>query len=70
MSIVCTYQLSNFNPRPPRGGRPAAGFKVTAGAGISIHALREEGDGAWDGVQYWLGDFNPRPPRGGRPKCF
>ena len=50
MSIVCTYQLSNFNPRPPRGGRPAAGFKVTAGAGISIHALREEGD-RWQGYQ-------------------
>ena len=29
----------NFNPRPPRGGRP----RIHAN-GISIHALREEGD--------------------------
>ena len=59
-------QLSNFNPRPPRGGRPAAGFKVTAGAGISIHALREEGD-LLHPCRYTVPPyFNPRPPRGGR----
>ena len=61
-----TYSKSNFYPRPPRGGRPAAWcsppmwglFLSTpsarrathqrisdgAGAAISIHALREEGD--------------------------
>ena len=33
---------------------------------ISIHALREEGDG-WHGLCYAaLSDFYPRPPRGGR----
>ena len=35
---------NNFYPRPPRGGRPS--FLVSAAVcfGISIHALREEGD--------------------------
>ena len=33
-----------FYPRPPRGGRPAAGLTITASTKISIHALREEGD--------------------------
>ena len=36
-----------FYPRPPRGGRPAAGLTITASTKISIHALREEGDGFW-----------------------
>ena len=35
--------------------------------GISIHALREEGDRDLVGQQNQIGDFYPRPPRGGRP---
>ena len=34
----------HFYPRPPRGGRPATGTLGTGAPGISIHALREEGD--------------------------
>ena len=34
----------HFYPRPPRGGRRRGGGNVTHGDGISIHALREEGD--------------------------
>ncbi len=34
---------------------------------ISIHALREEGDGAAAGIMRPVCDFYPRPPRGGRP---
>jgi len=34
----------NFNPRPPRGGRPVSCFHFQLTARISIHALREEGD--------------------------
>ena len=34
-----------FYPRPPRGGRPAARVRVAGVHRISIHALREEGDG-------------------------
>ena len=35
--------------------------------GISIHALREEGDGRDLHLVFPLWDFYPRPPRGGRP---
>ena len=34
----------NFYPRPPRGGRPAPEHLRRNRRGISIHALREEGD--------------------------
>ena len=34
---------------------------------ISIHALREEGDGILPMLRSALLDFYPRPPRGGRP---
>ena len=39
-------------------------------AWISIHALREEGDGAAPGMQSVQPHFYPRPPRGGRPGCL
>ena len=34
----------NFYPRPPRGGRPPSAGCFRGSLGISIHALREEGD--------------------------
>ena len=34
----------NFNPRPPRGGRPTIETTTETPKEISIHALREEGD--------------------------
>ena len=37
--------ITNFNPRPPRGGRRDAGGYAAGDAGISIHVLREEDDG-------------------------
>ena len=40
-----------FNPRPPRGGRPADLLWAGALYSISIHALREEGDTQ---VVWWL----------------
>ena len=56
----------NFYPRPPRGGRHDGEEQEAGGQKISIHALREEGDGG--GVQQIppQADFYPRPPRGGR----
>ena len=36
---------SDFNPRPPRGGRLAGALNLVTHDLISIHALREEGDG-------------------------
>ena len=35
---------SDFNPRPPRGGRPEGDHRHHQMRRISIHALREEGD--------------------------
>ena len=36
----------HFYPRPPQGGRPAGAGHGSGQAGISIHALRKEGDAA------------------------
>ena len=56
-----------FYPRPPRGGRQKAKIMAASILEISIHALREEGDG---GFLFLCGQkifyFYPRPPRGGR----
>ena len=41
---------------------------ITKERGISIHALREEGDLHGDSDKSMQGYFYPRPPRGGRPK--
>ena len=56
----------NFNPRPPRGGRPLTAQRDVLGTFISIHALREEGDDGHKKRISIIDDFNPRPPRGGR----
>ena len=56
----------DFNPRPPRGGRPLRYERRRAGHQISIHALREEGDSLSFASSNVSFDFNPRPPRGGR----
>ena len=58
---------SHFYPRPPRGGRRVFCTDIKPNNFISIHALREEGDG----TAYRSGcrtsiNFYPRPPRGGR----
>ena len=57
---------ADFYPRPPRGGRPPGMPCVSQWVGISIHALREEGDHLCDGIYHHLHHFYPRPPRGGR----
>ena len=48
--------------------RRATGYALPAAGGdrISIHALREEGDGDSPLPLIFIGDFYPRPPRGGR----
>ena len=55
-----------FYPRPPRGGRRLPPASVSAQSAISIHALREEGDGAGGRHYRRENHFYPRPPRGGR----
>ena len=41
--VMIQRAVSDFNPRPPRGGRHGGGSATTA-CGISIHAPREGGD--------------------------
>ena len=43
------------------------GGQVGGMVAISIHALREEGDGKYDPARSKRKYFYPRPPRGGRP---
>ena len=43
---------NNFYPRPPRGGRPGKSGGSSSGSGISIHALREEGDAVLLGIRH------------------
>ena len=57
---------TDFYPRPPRGGRPYDDGYSAGRADISIHALREEGDGMYRPVILHPQNFYPRPPRGGR----
>ena len=44
MAVARRITLRYFYPRPPRGGRPGERRQHGADRGISIHALREEGD--------------------------
>ena len=65
MAIHC-FGCINFYPRPPRGGRLVKSILIHKAVGISIHALREEGDG-FEIFQFLEHcHFYPRPPRGGR----
>ena len=57
---------ADFYPRPPRGGRLIVQVKLQLFMQISIHALREEGDGFNLRFCRNRGNFYPRPPRGGR----
>ena len=59
-------QHFDFNPRPPRGGRPYSPVREPRPLVISIHAPREGGDAAAFAPAMSAANFNPRPPRGGR----
>ena len=48
LRLVITYSgLYDFYPRPPRGGRHQQTGSSVGCTVISIHALREEGDGGF-----------------------
>ena len=64
LQVIVNY----FNPRPPWGGRRHSSLGCRYSHGISIHALRGEGDDAQPGDAVKRNDFNPRPPWGGRRK--
>ena len=56
-----------FYPRPPGGGRHIGLHCRNQRGGISIHALRVEGDRALRGFTFSAFHFYPRSPGGGRP---
>ncbi len=57
---------ADFYPRPPGGGRPCHVGRLSRLHGISIHALRVEGDRAGTFTASISRYFYPRPPGGGR----
>ena len=62
-------KAADFNPRPPWGGRRKNISAPDTARGISIHALRGEGDWQCKPRIIRLRHFNPRPPWGGRPEA-
>ena len=64
--LIVAQSAENFYPRPPRGGRRCTQPLVRFADGISIHALREEGDQRPPFDACPTNYFYPRPPRGGR----
>ena len=59
--------LVKFLSTPSARRATAAVLVAAPHPGISIHALREEGDGRFQAALHLHFDFYPRPPRGGRP---
>ena len=49
-NLLKAMHILYFYPRPPRGGRRLRDQQARHAEGISIHALREEGDGEWLGI--------------------
>ena len=66
LSIYLWYNLDNFYPRPPGGGRHAGIDYGVREYPISIHALRVEGNTRLYNRNAPLRYFYPRPPGGGR----
>ena len=59
-SMPCRIWL-HFYPRPPRGGRLVGGLASGGNGGISIHALREEGDAGMIAVLFASSEFLSTP---------
>ena len=71
MRQVDQTHLSNFNPRPPRGGRRGGTLLTDT---LVVFQSTPSARRATDSTPEVFGAglyFNPRPPRGGRPmSCF
>ena len=59
---------SNFNPRPPRGGRRCWSICGRMASRISIHAPREGGDRTDYASDRWDSEFQSTPPARGATK--
>ena len=60
-----TIRRRNFNPRPPRGGRPEQIAVIAKAAKISIHAPREGGDNRPASLVSSSTPFQSTPPARG-----
>ena len=58
--------MAQFQSTPSARRATSSALHFADRRAISIHALREEGDGALQKPHTQTADFNPRPPRGGR----
>ena len=60
--VFLPFGYSDFNPRPPRGGRPKGRRFTLIPSGISIHAPREGGDLQTNfyGANVWISIHAPR----------
>ena len=55
LHVLDALPVSDFYPRPPRGGRLGNYLHALEVRAISIHALREEGDGySWNREYGWI----------------
>ena len=61
------YETKRFLSTPSARRATTNGFIYSVFVYISIHALREEGDGRRQSLSASTSNFYPRPPRGGRP---
>ena len=60
-TIHAGIQCFDFNPRPPRGGRPTRAAATGSTEPISIHALREEGDTSISICANFTNEFQSTP---------
>ena len=58
-------KAGNFNPRPPRGGRPSCQYQKSGKKNISIHAPREGGDAIVCMMVLDISTFQSTPPARG-----
>ena len=66
MAAIRDFSLVLFLSTPSARRATDAPLLLQYGVGISIHALREEGDVIFGGCLIDDLNFYPRPPRGGR----
>ena len=64
---ACAYNLAKFLSTPSARRATKLPTLSSDWIKISIHALREEGDGLQSNIRGKGENFYPRPPRGGRP---
>ena len=64
-SVEC-FAVDNFNPRPPRGGRPYKPRSERTKREFQSTPPARGATSSSGGSDGGSGDFNPRPPRGGR----